>query len=220
MSNNKGFTLIELIVAMAIFLFVVAGAIGIFISIILHQKRVLAEQQLINQVSYVEEYMSKALRMATYDGNGRCLNENKGVYLLTHPNSSGVFMGIKFLNQSDENSLGEAVCQEFYLNGSGTAEDPYVLMEKKDSAEPVAITSQNLQLDSVNPIRFAINGLDGSSINCDNLNGCGALDTVGPVENPVQPKVTILLNVKMPGDNQEPARTIQTTVSQRNLYAK
>ena len=62
MNNNKGFTLIELIVVMTVFLLVIGAAMGIFISIVQNQKKILSEQELLNQISYVEEYMSKALR--------------------------------------------------------------------------------------------------------------------------------------------------------------
>ena len=62
--KNKGFTLIEVIVSMAVFLLVAGMAVSIFISIVTQQRRILSEQQLIIQLRYVLEYMSKALRMA------------------------------------------------------------------------------------------------------------------------------------------------------------
>ena len=71
--KSAGFTIIELIVVMAVFLFVIGAAISVFISIIQHQKRVLAEQQILNQISYVEEYMSKSLRTANTE-----INEKNG----------------------------------------------------------------------------------------------------------------------------------------------
>jgi len=62
--KNKGFTLVELVVAMAVFLFIIGAAITVFLSIIQHQKTVLQEQKVLNQLSYAMEHMSKALRMA------------------------------------------------------------------------------------------------------------------------------------------------------------
>lgn len=212
MKLSKGFTLIELIVVMAVFLFIVGAAITIFLSIISHQKKVLSEQELLNQVSYVEEYMSKALRMAAKDTSGSCLGQdNTGyIYLLTHYDlHSSKFRGIKFINPSDLNSSNNPVCQEFYLDENN------VLQEVKDSSSPVALSSANLQLDPENPIRFAINGLDGSSSGCASVEQCGASG-----QDSVQPRVTILLNVKIAGDSQEPERAVQTTVSQRDLNIK
>lgn len=211
LKNNKGFTLIELVVVMAVFLFIIGAAIGIFISVIKNQKKILAQTQFLNQVSYIEEYMSKALRMAKVASADEvsCLGQEGFVYLLTRPDISGFYRGVKFINPSDNN-----VCQEFFLDTDG------VLKEKKggDSASAVPIIAANLQFDQINPIRFSINGSDGSVVDaqgklqCFGLNECGAGNG-----DSVQPKVTIILNIKIAGDSQNPNRIIQTTVSARNL---
>ena len=219
----KGFTLIELIVVMAVFLFVIGAAISIFISVIQNQKKVLSEQQLLNQISYVEEYMSKGLRMATADTNGTaCFGDSKYagyIYLLTRFDPGlAQFKGIKFINQSDSNA-----CQEFFLDNAvhGDTSTPLILKEEKnDISDPndinaVAITPANLQIIFA---KFSIDGSNGSifsepsTINTCTTSQCGASNT-----DTVQPRVTILLNVKITGDSQEPNRTIQTTISQRNL---
>jgi len=240
--RNAGFTLIEMIVVMAVFLFIIGGALGIFLSVVQSQKRLLSEQQFLNQISYVEEYMSKALRMAATDdqttdpvGDGNCVGHGY-IYLLTRYNTNtGFFTGIKFLNQSDDNA-----CQEFYLDVASLTDPSLVLweMNTNNGSSPVALTPTNLQINSV---RFSIDGSDGSanepslSQNCL-PSQCGTSDT-----DTVQPRVTILLNVTIPGDNQSvgascsadtcpsgeacdmsihkcsPTRVIQTTVSQRNL---
>ena len=116
MKLSKGFTLIELIVVMAVFLFVIGAAMGIFISIIQNQKKVLSEQQLLNQISYAEEYMSKAMRMAKVEENENCLIDSQGtdypgyIYLLTRYDiNSQLYRGIKFINQNS------SICQEFFL---------------------------------------------------------------------------------------------------------
>jgi len=233
MKTFKGFTLIELIVVMAVFLFIIGAAIGIFISIVQNQKRVLSETQLLNQISYVEEYMSKALRMAK-TAEDSCILPGY-VYLLTQYDTNlQAFRGIRFLNPS----YTPTVCQEFFLDGSGTASNPYVLKEIKNGGASVALTPTNLQFDTAKPIRFAINGSDGSasipgSSSCSISSQCGASNA-----DDFQPRVTILLNVAIPGasngktctDSSQcssgqtcisglcvPARTIQTTVSLRNL---
>jgi hypothetical protein len=191
----------------------------------------LSEQQLLNQISYVEEYMSKALRMAKVETTENCLKDySLGVdppdhpgyiYLLTRYDSNlGIYRGIKFINQSGVDSYGEASCQEFFLDNTTDPNSP-VLKELRNSVngnDAVALTPTNLQIDPANPIRFAINGSSGSTFtsdSCTSISQCGASEA-----DSVQPRVTILLNVKIPGDNQEPTRTIQTTVSQRNLNAK
>lgn len=242
---NKGFTLIELVVVMAIFLFIVGAALDIFISIIQSQKKVLAEQQFLNQISYVEEYMSKALRMATVDTYGNCLryvdatqeklgDPNRGYFYLLTREKDGVYQGIEFLNNSNKDPLGNPSCQEFFLDGNILKEENWSI--DPDGLSPVALTPTSLQIKS---IRFSINGGGGSVIgqNCgDSINACGASD-----KNSNQPRVTMLLKVAIPGENKGTGtcsvddncpsdkacdllthtcittRTIQTTISQRNL---
>jgi len=226
--KQKGFTLIEMIVVMAVFLFVIGVTLGIFISIFQNQKKVLAEQQILNQISYVEEYMSKALRMAkTEEPTGTCLLPGYIYSLENYDPVLGLYKGIKFINQSDGDS-----CWEFYLDNAtpGDTNTPLVLWEKREPYSPVTLTTTNLQFDPANPIRFSINGSDG----CGG-GPCGAsnIDTF-------QPRVTILLNVvnnSVSGSSCEtipcttksfcgndkkchPIITIQTTVSRRNLNVK
>lgn len=210
--KSKGFTLVELIVVMAVFLLVIGAALVIFISVVQHQRKILSEQELLNQVSYAQEYMSKALRMAkaaTRDEDASCLDGNIGyIYLLRRPDSkTGLYRGIKFINQSDNNA-----CQEFFLDNETDPAHP-VLKELKNSAndsDAVALTSASLQIEFV---RFGINGSNGC------YGGSACPDGISDADD-LQPRVTILLGVKTRGSEQEPARIIQTTVSQRNLNVK
>jgi len=209
--KSKGFTLIELIVVMTVFFLVIGTAIGIFISIVQHQKRILSEQELLNQTSYVVEYMSKALRMAKKDDVGNCLVDEYGtsypgyIYLLTRP-ISGFYTDIKFLNQSDLDALGNPVCQEFYLDSSGSTP---VLKETKNGIplDGTPLTSEKL---NINSIRFGINGNNGCY-------GAGCVNGASK-EDSSQPRITIILDVQVKAGS--PAIKIQTTVSQRNLNVK
>ncbi|MFZ2390214.1 MAG: type II secretion system protein [Minisyncoccales bacterium] len=74
-NNNqkiKGFTLVETLVALLIFGFVSVILVNIFVSVLNSQKRILQNQELMNQSSYTLEYMSKAIRMAEKDMTGTC----------------------------------------------------------------------------------------------------------------------------------------------------
>lgn len=214
MTEQKGFTLVELIVVIAVFLLVTGTAIGIFISIVQHQKRILSEQELLNQTSYVMEYMSKALRMAKKDETGDCLIENGtsypgSVYLLTRP-GSGFYTSIKFINQSDIDILGNPACQEFYLDVSGSLKEKktYFPYDPIGDDKAVALTSEKFDIKS---IRFGINGHNGcygDPVECPQTAPESADDNA-------QSRVTILLNIQE--DASQPIRKIQTTVSQRNL---
>ena len=142
--SNKGFTLIELIVVMAVFLLIIGVAVGIFISVVQNQRKILSEQELINQASYAVEHMSKALRVAKKDTigdvtQGGCLGVDYAGYnyMLTRP-VNGFYTGIKFINSSDNDA-----CQEFFLDG-------YVLKEIKNGSPSagVAVTSEKLKINS------------------------------------------------------------------------
>ncbi len=214
--NQKGFTLIELAVVMAVFLFVVGAIITIFISIVRQQRRVLAEQEILSQISYAQEYMSKALRMAIRDDSGDCLGQdNEGyVYMLTRYDAvAGIFRGIKFINRSDSGS-----CQEFFFDYDNSLEH-LVLKELKnsnDNLNAVPLTSSDLNITFA---KFALNGSDGSvSVpdpstwkSCVSSEKCGASD-----QDLVQPRVTILMGAKI-SNNDDQEDIIQTTVSERNL---
>lgn len=191
--NKKGFTIIELVVVMAIFLFIIGVAIGIFISIIKNQKRILAEQQALNQVSYAMEHMSKALRMAKTAPDDTCLDKKGYIYQLTRwDNQIATYNGIKFINQSNED-----VCQEFYLEGG-------ILKEQKNGQDSLNLTSFNLK---INHIKFIINPQKSDEQEV-------AIASTSESSEP-QPRLIILLSISIPGESEE--KIIQTTISRRNL---
>ncbi|OGZ70467.1 MAG: hypothetical protein A2904_01645 [Candidatus Staskawiczbacteria bacterium RIFCSPLOWO2_01_FULL_33_9] len=203
MKLSKGFTLIELIVVMALLLFVVGSAVIIFTSISQHQRIILSEQELLNQTSYALERMSKSLRVAKRDLTGDCLQDSFGTkypgynYLFTHPTIDGFYTGVKFINQSDND-----VCQEFYLDNDDILNP--VLKEVKSNGDSIAITSDKFMINS---LRFSINGEDGS-VN-------GPIGAGG--SNGIQPRITIFLEIQTKGDINPSIKKIQTTVSQRDL---
>lgn len=102
--NSAGVTLLELIVAVAIFTVVVSGSSGVFISALRAQRVVLAEQNLIDNIRFALEFMSRELRLASRDDTGTCT----GTAYMTYTNSSGV---LKFINSDGE-------CVHYRLQGS------------------------------------------------------------------------------------------------------
>ena len=66
---TKGYTLIEILVAVGIFTTVIAAPTGFFVSSLKGQQRALASQKLIDNVSYSLEYVSRTLRMAKKELN-------------------------------------------------------------------------------------------------------------------------------------------------------
>jgi prepilin-type N-terminal cleavage/methylation domain-containing protein len=135
--KKSGFTLIEMLVAMAIFSIVAGLAIGIFTIAMKSQRKILAQQQLLDQTSYVLEYMSRSIRMAKKDditiagSSVNCLLGDKANYEITATGQGG----IKFRNDND-------ICQEFYLEGEQLKETKGVLYSN------LPLTSPSLKVKS------------------------------------------------------------------------
>lgn len=72
-STDKGFTLIEMLVAVSLFALIVGSATGLFIAAIRSQANALASQKLLDETSYVMEYMSRSLRMAKKNLTSGCI---------------------------------------------------------------------------------------------------------------------------------------------------
>lgn len=140
--TKKGFTLIEIVVAMGIFTLLIGSLSSIFVQALQGQKKTLATQEVLEQTSYVLDYMSRAIRMAKKDITGGCTGIAKLNYSKTASRvlSGQAFEGpgIKFLNY-------DGVCQEFFQDSGD-----FKLKESKASASPVDLTSGNLKINSFN----------------------------------------------------------------------
>ncbi|MBZ9572787.1 prepilin-type N-terminal cleavage/methylation domain-containing protein [Patescibacteria group bacterium] len=130
---KKGFTLIELLVTITIFSIVITGFLGLFASAFKEQRKNLNLQYLLQNTSYISEYMSRALRMAKKDINGNCITPKDNFALLTQDH-------IKFLNYNEE-------CQEFFLDGE------VLKVRKLGITQP--LTSSNLIVER---LKFEISG--------------------------------------------------------------
>jgi len=104
MKKQKSFTLVEILVAMMVFIVISTISAGVFVSELRNQRKSLASQELFDQTSYLMEYMSRAIRMAKKDDleGINCLSGDKVNYEII------AGQGIKFRNYKDE-------CQRFYL---------------------------------------------------------------------------------------------------------
>lgn len=100
---KNGFTLIEMMVAITVFGLVVGAGSNVFISSLRAQKTNLATYEVLNQTSYVMEYMSRALRMTKKDMGGACTGTAKLNYQFEN-------QCLKFVNYQNE-------CQQFCLEG-------------------------------------------------------------------------------------------------------
>ena len=139
--KKNAFTLIEIMVAVAIFAVFSGAFVGFFIASIQAQKKVLASQALIDNVSFNLEYISRAIRMARKELSDPpiCLSSRGLNYEKTQDGK-----GLKFINY-------DGICQEFFWNDSDER-----LYESKRGETPIPLTSANLEI-----ISFQL-GLDDS----------------------------------------------------------
>jgi prepilin-type N-terminal cleavage/methylation domain-containing protein len=142
--REKGVSLIEMLTAVAVFAITVGAISGIFISAVRSQRRILATQELLDQTSYVLEYMGRALRMAKKDSSGTCTGTPGKNY------ENFVGDSIAFLKSEYDPGTGGYidVCYYFYLFSNRI----YV---SKNSAPGVPITSDKI---SVNFLKFNLYG--------------------------------------------------------------
>lgn len=170
-SRNAGFSLVELLVVLAIFVIIIMTAGALFISIIDRQRNILADQEMTSQASFAVEYMSRSLRNIAEDTLGNCTGTVGGIYALTHyDGNSQAYRGVIFLTQDN-------VCQEFYIDEYGW------LKESKNGSGPQNIFSDKF---TINYLRFAING-------AKSINIAKKTDTLWP-------RITFVLSLKKVAD--------------------
>jgi len=188
-----GFTLVEMLVAIFVFITVLGASSAIFVDVIRNQKRALANQELLNQTSYVLEYMGRAIRMAKKDDlDGKsCLSGNKVNYEFIP-----FEQGIKFKDYKDK------YCQEFFLECAG---GNCRLKERK-----IEISTGTL---------LPANYLTSADLNVVSFNIGPDISWSQEENPPQQPRVTLFLDIERSDfpSGKKPEIKIQTTISQRNL---
>ena len=106
-----GYTLIEALVAFAMFSIILGGALSLIAIAVQSQRRSIGIQDVVGEVSFVGELMTRAVRQGqknVYSQHGppdECLSQDKLNYEITHSGE-----GIKFIDREDD-------CREFYLDG-------------------------------------------------------------------------------------------------------
>jgi prepilin-type N-terminal cleavage/methylation domain-containing protein len=183
-----GFTLVEMLVAVAIFSLIIGAISGIFISGLRGQRKALAFQGILDQTSYALEYMSRSLRMARKQTTSppSCLSREGLNYEITEiiPGISG----LKFINHLENDD-----CQGFFLQAGQ-------LKQRKRIGQPgdqtFDLTSPRLQITFLN---FSISGE-------------GQDDDLQP-----RVTIFLDIRGKGMRPEEQPRIKLQTTISQRNL---
>ncbi|MDD4358479.1 MAG: prepilin-type N-terminal cleavage/methylation domain-containing protein [Candidatus Pacebacteria bacterium] len=186
--NNKGFTLIEALVSISIFIAISVTLAQVITVSIQNQIKVISEQNMFDQAVFALDQMEKELRMAKKDTDGICVvpGTNYG------RNNSSSTIKFKIYDQAS----ADYRCREFSLNDNSNS----VRQRTSTNSSPliwgdyIDLTSSSVYVQSLS---FTVNG-DNDSDN-------------------EQPKVTINLKMKSGVIDDSEGVELQTTISQRRL---
>lgn len=104
MKKQSGFTLIEILVVVGVFSGLITLVSGIFLANFELQRKTMAIQKTIGEISYAMEYMGRSIRMARNDLDGSCISDVGYTYDLAQAGD-----GIRFIDYKNR-------CTEFYLD--------------------------------------------------------------------------------------------------------
>ncbi|MFH1656842.1 MAG: prepilin-type N-terminal cleavage/methylation domain-containing protein [Candidatus Nealsonbacteria bacterium] len=187
--KNKGFSLIEMLVVIAVFSIILSGLIGIFVSALRSQRYYLASQKLLDQTSYVMEYMSRSIRMAKKQTTDPSMPICLTINFTNYENPLSDDSKIRFIR----NVQNDLKCQDFYL-----------------------INKQIKQKISTGGANFVISNLTSDDIEVTSLKFILSGQNQPPSDYQ-QPRITIFLEAEIKNINPTPKVKIQTTVSQRDI---
>lgn len=186
-TNQKGVTIIELSVVIAVFVIIISIVFNIFLLAVQRQKDILVNQEYLGQLNYVTENLSRNIRTALLDQNGSCAGSGYYYLLNNYDANTGFYQGIKFISKDGD-------CEEFFLDENG------ILKEIKNGG-----VAQNILSDSfeVKYARFVING-------DRNLEGASSISSI-------RPRITFSLNVEIKKTSGVQEKVFQRTISRTSL---
>ena len=185
---SQGFTIVELLVSLFIFSLVIIGAGGLLISGMSVQRRSGVQQELVDQASYLAEYMSRASRQAQKAADAACLSQSGRNYEVSSDGEVWLVDGsgdrIRFVNRDEQ-------CQTFFLE----------VLEVQRLKERIALDEQYITSNNLQATRLGFY-----------VSGAGQDDNIQPRVTFVME----LKGTAQQGGSQ-PVVNIQTTVSQRKI---
>lgn len=127
---SKGFTLIEIVVAVALFSILLGVVTSLLFVALSSQRQSITIQELVSQSSTVAEYMTRAIRQAQKETDQECLPSEGLNYEITHSGS-----GVKFVNAQNQ-------CQEFFLESQR--------LKEVKGAQTTFLSPDDVQIISLN----------------------------------------------------------------------
>lgn len=147
-SQEKGFTLIELMVAVLIFAIIIGGALNLLFSAVRAQRQHLSQSKVFDQTLHLSEYMSRALRQARKElvsRPGNCLTTAGAGF---NYELNGSADRVRFLDKNNK-------CREFLLSSSQLIERISTDNTAANLGSNIAITPLEMQVQS---LRFVLQG--------------------------------------------------------------
>ncbi len=200
--SPRGFTLIEMLVALALFSVIITIVVGSFLSLISFNQATDSDRLVMDNLVFALDGMTRDFRSGTY------------YYCGTGASSLPVFSNPQSLNKTTSDCFGRGSAPANSLHGvsvieSGTANkrityyhDPVqkTIMRKVANGAAQRIISEGVSVDKV----FFF------------VTGSATLET-DPSRNTIQPTVTIVLEASLADSVDAYPIQLQTTVTQRSL---
>lgn len=124
--NNKGFTLIEMLVAMGIFSLVIIAVTAVFSMVLISQRQIIVLKHIQEESVYIMEFLQKEARMAQYGnvcaGDGVLYNISNGQ--------------LKFKNS-------KAVCVTYNLSGNTLQRNNLAMNSSKTKISNLSFSNIN-----------------------------------------------------------------------------
>ncbi|MFA5755038.1 MAG: type II secretion system protein [Candidatus Paceibacterota bacterium] len=146
--NQKGLTLVETLVSIAIFGIISMILVNIFVIAIKTQNRIIETQTVTEEADYTIEYMTSKIRMATKDETGNCVGSIANYGLGSN--------SIKFLSYDVSSETYK--CREFSLEDNTINEKISTNSTSFSFGLAVPLTSSSITVDNLS---FSVAGTDG-----------------------------------------------------------
>jgi len=215
-AKQLGFSLVELVVSLAVFSVVVTIAVGSLLVLINANQQIQAEQSVLTNLSFALDSMTREIRTGTNyhcvsrpnytAGGGEAVFDNSdnhedvansGTGTQDCPNgSSQPLRGISFLETGDSITGGASERILYFYDNIPSSDNYRKLMRRVGNGDAQSVVSSGIVITDAD---FFVTGSD---------KGGG---------NQVQPAVTIVLKAQDKADATGKVYKIQTTVTQRTL---
>lgn len=209
--NQNGFTLIEMIVSLALFTFVITIAVGALLMLMAANRQLQGEQSVMTNLSFAMDSMTREIRTGTYyycdsqgsvNGTNNIFNPSNSVDSLNNSyqdcengNSSvNQLQGLAFKEGGDSiTGAGERIL--YYFDSSQGK-----IFRRVGGGAPQSIVSSGIKIKKM---EFFVTGSKKLSLGGPNVTD--------------QPSVTIFIEASENGDVTDKSYYLQTTVTQRTL---